>query len=222
MRRRQVTLLGAVLIGAAIHEAAAPVAQAYNWRLLRPMPTNSERLAELTKSLAELTERIVKPAEAEQIGAKQIRKIPKEKRGPAYYDLEVRKMRALTLEEIARLTPDDDAKIKKWGAAVQEWVGISECFTQKLQAAGPGHNLFSELWFEAKRCSVKAYENMGIRATRGDQAALTEKYSKFARDFDEFSKKNKDLPESLKQNLKKLIDQTPLLKQESGKLMSGK
>lgn len=60
-------------------------------------------------------------------------KDPKDK-GWGFSSLEVRKERALILEEIARTaSPSDEKRQAKWGAAVQEWKAITNTFAPQLK-----------------------------------------------------------------------------------------
>jgi hypothetical protein len=91
-------------------------------------------------------------------------------------------------------------------------------FAQEQKKTTDKRAMYFELYFDQKRCSVKAFADIGPSATKGDKEAYAAKFTKFAQDFHDLVTKNKDLPTELKDRIKELIDETPLLKQEYKKV----
>jgi len=56
---------------------------------------------------------------------------PKDKQGWAYPSLQVRKDKAMMLEEMALAAPEAD-RMRRWSEAVQEWIGIAKTFSPQL------------------------------------------------------------------------------------------
>ena len=145
---------------------------------------------------------------------------PLEKRGWAFFNLEVRREKANILEEIASTSPIiDSSTTKRWSAAVQEWSIISKALAPKLLPVPEAGKraLYFELYYESKRCSTIAYASLGSFATKGDEEVYNAKFVGLARDLTDLMTQNKDLPTDTKLKVETLLARFPLLKQE-GKL----
>jgi hypothetical protein len=110
--------------------------------------------------------------------------IPKPaQRGWAFANLEVRKEKALILEEVAVIVPKifpfgQKFRIHLWSNAVQEWVAIIRALAPTSKNAN-----YYELYIEQKRCSLLAYSDLGTLATRGNKQDLDAKFDQLANDF---------------------------------------
>jgi hypothetical protein len=106
-------------------------------------------------------------------------------RGWAFASVEVRKEKAQILEEIAVIVPKilpfgHIIRTHLWGNAVQEWVAI-------IRALAPtsAQPHYYELFVEQKRCTLMAYTDLGIIATKGSKPDLEAKFKQLAEDFNQ-------------------------------------
>ena len=86
----------------------------------------------------------------------------------------------------------------------------------EAQAIAGKRELYFELYFEQKRCSVMAFKDLGTKATQGNAVKLQEKFAGFAKDFVELQSKTKnpDLSQTIKDRIKELVESVDELKKE--------
>jgi hypothetical protein len=87
---------------------------------------------------------------------------------------------------------------------------------KKAATTAANRELYFDLYFEQKRCSVKAFKDLGTKGTKGDAAALQQKFAGFAKNLVELqsTKDNPDLSQTIKDRIKELVEEVDELKRE--------
>jgi len=101
--------------------------------------------------------------------------------------------------------------------AEQAYKAEREKDTKDTTDTAAKRSLYFEFYYEQKRCSVMAFETLGLAAVGNDQAKLDEKFVDFAKAFQLLQSKsaNPDLPQSIKDEISKLMEKVPRLKKAS-------